>query len=482
MMKKTINIILTVCLLVLLSTMNASAQFNISAEFRPRMEYRDGYTKLRDSSQTPYFDILGRNRLIFDYKNEQFMAKFSLQQAYVFGENNYSSDTITRNTINIYEGWFKYSFTKGIAIKLGRMELIYDDARLLGNSNWGPKGATHDAALLQWEAAKESYRGDFGFAINNAAPATSFLASYPLKNYKYMGYLYEQKKFLKDNLIFSVLAILDVFQKPNSTSKTQSTRYDTLYVTNTNHDTIGTTIVPTVTTSSIVNSYPTQLYGRFTFGGTAGYTLGKLKVFAAGYYQSGHLSDGRKISAGFYGGYVSYNVVKPLTLLVGYERLSGNNYSDTTGLKTKSTSFSTLYSTTHGFYGYMDMFATQVTSGNSAGLSDLYARATLLLSGKTSLEATYRMFGLTHGYLPSTIKKTGDLPYANVEKNLGSEVDMMVIYKPYPNFEVNAAYCFFLPTTTMERFNGLNKGTSKWAQYAYVMLTYKPNFFNSDKH
>ena len=473
-----------ICLSVLMTIFaaGASAQFNISAEFRPRFEYRDGYTRLRDSSQIPYFDILGRNRLIFDYKNEQFMAKFSIQHAYIYGENNYSSDTITRNTINIYEGWFKYNFTKWIGIKIGRMELIYDDSRLLGNSNWGPRGASHDAALVQWEVVKEGYRGDIGFAINNTAPPGAFLASYPLRNYKYMGYLYEQKKFLKDKLTFSVLALLDVFQKGNTTSKTKTTRYDTLYVTNINHDTIGTTVVPTTTSTSVTTSYPEQLYGRFTFGGTAGYSSGKWKFFAAAYYQAGHFSDGRKINAGFFGGYASCKVLKPITLLVGYERLSGNDYSDTTGLKTTSTSFSVLYPTSHGFYGYMDMFSQQTVSGNSAGLTDLYGRATIVLGGKTSVEATYRMFGLARGYLPATVKKPGDLPYVEVGRNLGSEVDLMVIYKPVPNFEVNAAYCFFLPTPAMERLNGLNEGTSKWAQYAYVMLTYKPVFFNSEKH
>ncbi|MEI7895434.1 MAG: hypothetical protein WCJ26_00255 [bacterium] len=480
-MKNIKKLVLAGCLLAMF-TVNAVAQFNISAEFRPRIEYRDGYSKLRDSSQTPYFDILGRNRLIFDYKNEQFQAKFSIQHAYVYGENNYSSDTITRNTINIYEGWFKYNFTKGIAFKIGRMELIYDDARLFGNSNWGPKGATHDVALLQWESAGESYRGDFGFAINNTSPATAFLSSYPLKNYKYMGYLYEQKKFLKDNLVFSVLAILDVFQKPNSTVKNSSTSYQIFYVINSNHDTIGTTSIPTTTVSTATTSYPTQLYGRFTFGGTASYTYKNLKLFGAGYYQAGHFSDGKTISAGFAGGYASYKVVKPLTILAGYEYMSGNNYSDTEGLKTRSASFSTLYGTNHGFYGYMDMFSTQVTSGNSAGLTDLYAKATLALTGKASVEATWRMFGLAQGYLPVTIKKPGDTPYVEVNRNLGSEVDLMVLYKPFNNFEVNAAYCFFLPTTTMERLNGLNPGTGKWAQYAYVMLTYKPTFFNSDKH
>ena len=481
-MKKTAKFSFLIAWLLTFLSVNVVAQFNISGEFRPRLEYRDGYLKLRDSSQTPYFDILGRSRLIFDYKADRFVARFSFQHAYTFGENNYGSDTITRNTINIYEGWFRYEFTRGFTTKIGRMELIYDDARLLGNSNWSQRGTSHDVALIQWEAAKAGYRGDFGFAINNTAPATAYLTSYLLKNYKYLAYLYEQKKFFKDNLTVSAIAILDVFQKPSTSTKTTTTQFTTLYVTNSNHDTIGTTVLPISTTTTGSISYPTQLYGRFTFGGTAGYTVGNLKLFVAGYYQTGHFNDGRTISAGLFGGYGSYKVVKPLTLLAGYEWLSGNDYSDVNGLKTKSTAFSVLYATAHSFYGYMDLFTAQVMSGSGAGLTDLYGRATLAVSGKTSMEATWRMFGLAKGYLPATVKKAGDLTYAQVDKNLGSEVDLMVTYKPISNFEINGAYCFFLPTSTMERLNGLNKGTSKWAQFGYIMLTYKPNFFNSDKH
>ena len=457
------------------------AQFTISGEFRPRLEYRDGYSRLRDSSQTPYADILGRNRLIFDYRNDRFQAKFSLQHAYVYGENNYSSDTVTRNTVNIYEAWFRYGFTKNFALKMGRMELIYDDGRLFGNSNWSPKAASHDAGIFQWECPASGYRGDLGFAINNTAPAGAYLSSYPLKNYKYLGYLYEQKKFFKDQLTVSVMAVVDVFQKPGKSTSKKTITHDTLYVTNAGHDTIGTTILSDTTVTSVTTSYPTQLYGRFTVGGTALYAWKNLKVFGAGYYQTGHFSDGRKISAYFFGGYASYKIIKPLTLLIAYEKLSGNDYSKTGDLKSKTTAFSTLYPTSHGFYGYMDMFSSQVTGGNFAGLTDLYARATCNFTEKASLEATWRMFGLDHGYLAVADKKTGK-PYTGVSKNLGSEVDLMFAYKLTGNFEASAAYCFFMPTSAMEQMNGLKSGTSKWAQYAYIMLTYKPNFFNSDKH
>jgi hypothetical protein len=454
------------------------SQFTISGEFRPRAEYRDGYIKLRDSSKTPYLDILGRNRLIFEYDNEKFSAKFSFQQAYVFGENNYASDTITRNTINIYEGWFRYKFAKSFAIKIGRTELIYDDGRLFGNSNWSTRGTSHDVGIIEWQDKARNYRGDFGFAINNAAPASIFLASYPVKSYKYMAYVYEQRKMFKDQLTISMLAILDVFQKPNTTT-TQT--IDTLYIINGSNDTIGTTVLPQPITITDTKTYPTQLYGRFTIGGTAGFTKNKFKIFASGYYQTGRFNDGRKISAGMYSIFASYQVFKPLNLLIGHEILSGNDYSDTEGLKTKSTSFSTLYSSSHGFYGYMDLFTATTALGNGAGLTDLYLRANLKFSEKISLEGTFRYFGLQKGYLYAK-GKNGTASYIAVDKHLGSEVDLMFVYKPVKNFEINTAYCFFLPTSTMEQFSGLKAGTSEWAQYAYIMLTYKPTFFNSEKN
>ncbi|HNY01578.1 MAG TPA: hypothetical protein PKG48_03270, partial [Bacteroidales bacterium] len=112
----------------------------------------------------------------------------------------------------------------------------------------------------------------------------------------------------------------------------------------------------------------------------------------------------------------------------------------------------------------------------------IYGKLTYSFTEKASVEATYRMFGLAKGYLPVTTTKPTDLPYVSVSKNLGSEVDLMVLYKPVPSLELNAAYCFFLPTSTMERLNDLKTGTAEWAQYAYIQLTFRPTFFNSDKH
>jgi hypothetical protein len=475
-MKQIFQKLLCFFILSALFTGNAFAQFTISGEFRPRAEYRNGYGKLGDSTMTGYGTLLGRSRIMFDYNSDKVQTRFTLQHAFTFGENNYGSDTITKNTVNIYEGWLRYNFTKNFAVRIGRMGLSYDDMRIFGLSNWSQYGATHDIVNLEWKAPAAKYAGDFGFAINNAGPATTpYLGDYTLKNYKYMSYLYNQMKFCKEKLVVSLLGVVDAYQMVN-TSTTIPGKSITTWVTN-GTDTVGSFITKTPATTSI-QTHNLTIYARGTIGGTAAFNWKNLALFGNGFYQTGKYKDGRNVSAYFFGGWVSYRVVKPLTLLVGYEQLSGNNASDTTDLKTNVHGFATPFSTKHQFYGYMDIYTTYL--GQDAlnnGLNDLYGRATLKFSDKTSLEATYRWFSLPYGYLPAK----GKTPYQKVSTDLGSEIDLMFLYKPIPNLELNAAYCVYLKSGSKEIMDGLKAGTGRTGQFAYVMLTYKPNFFSSEK-
>ncbi|MDP1623956.1 MAG: alginate export family protein [Bacteroidales bacterium] len=474
------KLLITLCLLICFS-INLKAQFNISGEFKTRGEYRGGYISLLDSSKTPYADLLGRARLLFDYKNEKITTRFSVHNAWVFGQNHYSSDTITKNTVNIYEAWFKYNFNPSFAFKVGRMEVSYDDERLFGASNWNMWGATHDIVILQYEMPRKTFRGDAGFAINNIAPVSYSMNSYNMgKNYKYMGYLYLNKKILDNKISLSLLGVVDAFQKNNINTTKSFTKTDTLIIRNEFDSIIGTTIIKTPVTTSSTEEFIHTLYARATIGAGLLFDHKKLSFFVNGYYQAGHHRDGRELSSNFYAAWISYKVIKPLKIQLGYEHLSGNDFSDTATFKTRVTGFSGLYGTAHRHYGYMDMFSSLVRDNLSPGLNYLYAKGTLSLNDKMSVEASYRWYSLPHGYL---LKPTKSKPFAYLEvsKTLGSEIDLMYIYKPVPNLELNAAYCFFLPTATMEAYNGLKTGTARFAQFVYVMITYKPNFFNTDK-
>ncbi|MCX6252745.1 MAG: alginate export family protein [Bacteroidetes bacterium] len=480
-MKKIYTRLMFLLTFLAIQTGTLYAQFSISGEFKLRPEYRDGYSALRDSSKTPYLAIPGRARLLFDYTSDKISTRFSFYDAWVFGQNNYSSDTISKNTVNVYEAWFKYNFTKGFGLKIGRIELTYDDYRFFGPSNWSMWGATHDVLIAQWESAKCNYKGDLGIGINNTAPASAYLSSYPLKNYKYLGYLWEQKKFFKEKLTLSWMLIMDAYQKASTVSSAKVTTIDTLLIRDANDSVIGNTIIRNSTTTSKTTEYPNMIFAKFTGGADAWLKLGKLNIFLSGYYQCGHYKDGRKIGAGFYAGTISYQIVKPLKLLVGYDHLDGNNFSDTTGQKTKLTGFNTLYGTAHGLYGYMDLWSAYVRDNINAGFNDLFGRATVSLNDKMSIEATYRWFSLPHGFLKVNNPAKGKLPYQSVNTSLGSEIDLMYSFKPMTNLEFSTAYCIMLPSATMETLQGIKAGSSMYAQYAYIMVTYKPNFFSSEK-
>ncbi len=385
---------------LLLCSNTLLAQFTIFGEFKMRGEYRDGYASLRDSSKIPYADILGRARLGFDYNNEKIATRFSVQDAWVFGQNYYSSDTITKNTINIFEAWFRYNFTKTLSLKIGRTEVIYDDERLFGLSNWSMWGATHDIMILHFRNQNIPLWSDLGFAVNNIAPVSGYMNSYDMRNnYKYIGFLYATLTLFDKKLDLSFLNILDAFQKCSSSTTSSKTSYDTLYIRNEFDSIIGTTILPSTVKTTTTEEFPNTLYARNTIGGTATLNLSKWTFFFNGFYQFGKFRDGRTLNSWFYGLWCSYQPIKQLKIMAGWEQLSGNNFFNTTSMKTKVTGFSTLYGTSHAPYGYMDMFNTIVKNNLSPGLNDLYARATVCFSDKMNLEATYRWFSLPYAYL-----------------------------------------------------------------------------------
>ncbi|MCX6286882.1 MAG: alginate export family protein [Bacteroidetes bacterium] len=468
---KNLSKLVFLAVIMLLPGTSSMAQFTVSGEFRPRAEYRDGYTKLRDSTQTAYGDILGRARIIFDYKNEKFTTRFSLQHAFVFGENNcFNSDTIRNNTVNIFEAWFKYNFLANFSVRVGRIAISYDDQRLIGYNNWRPQGSAHDMVGFQWGAEKAAYQGDFGFAINNTSPAGAFISNYNMKNYKYMSYLWNQKSFFRNMLKISVMGLIDAYQLPTQYQKVTSTQI--LWVIN-GQDTIGHTTL--TTTSQVPITNPNQVYARFTLGGNVWFNWKNLSIWAGGYFQGGNIQDGREVVANMYGVNAAYQIVKPFRLMAGYEHLSGtdNNPANKAEVAKKVNSFNVLYGTNHQLYGYMDLFNSMLTtSPNYPGLNQIYARGTVNFSKVTSLEATWRYFSFGKEYLTDGTK---------VSRNLGSELDLMFLYKPLPNVELNAAYCYFFPTSAMELYNGL-KSSVKGSQYVYLMITYKPKFFSTEKN
>ncbi|MDV7396925.1 hypothetical protein RZS08_36340, partial [Arthrospira platensis SPKY1] len=88
-------------------------------------------------------------------------------------------------------------FATNWSVKLGRQELVYDDARIFGNVDWAQQARTHDVALFRYEG---SFKLHAGFAYNQQNDLL-FTTNYDLAgNYKSMQFLWFNKKWNQLNV------------------------------------------------------------------------------------------------------------------------------------------------------------------------------------------------------------------------------------------------------------------------------------------
>ncbi|MFZ4398444.1 MAG: alginate export family protein [Bacteroidales bacterium] len=410
-----------------------SAQFTVNGEFRTKGMFLDGYKQLLNSSQKASGIVVQRSRLLFDYKKDNLSFGFSIQDIRNWGQDAYAANNAN---VGIFEAWAKFNFNEKLSIKLGRQQLKYDDERLLTNSNWTDHGIVHDIAVFQYDNKVKSLKADLGIAMNNNTTFSNYSVEYTVKNYKYLSFLWLNKAFIDNKLDVSLMSIIDVNQKPLEVNK---------------------------------------LYSRFTIGPNIIFKSGKFKLGGIFYYQGGKLADGKTVNANFYSAKIGYKITKAIELTAAYDHYSGTDFSDTLSAKTKSTTFDKLYGTGHTFLGYMDFF-----TGNSsdftkaAGINDFYFRVNYDFKERHSIEATYHLYNLDKAYF--LYPKKASIQY---DKNLGSEIDLVYTFKYNKIVNLSLGYCTMLPGETMKTLQSITKDNSRFTQFAYLMLSFKPNFFTS---
>src|SRR3989338_10223948 len=133
------------------------AQFTLDGEVRLRFEYRHGYKAVADSAQDGAASIEQRTRLNFGYKTEGYNFKVTLQDVRVWGSQPQLVQTAAQQNnkgayLSLHEAWGEALMSSKWALKLGRQEIDYDDARIMGNVAWAQQARSHDAALLKFKA------------------------------------------------------------------------------------------------------------------------------------------------------------------------------------------------------------------------------------------------------------------------------------------------------------------------------------------
>ena len=505
MMTRTIKNLLLI--LMPLISLTAQAQLTLTGQVRTRTEYRDGAGTLLLKTNSPALFTSQRSRLAFNYKINHIIFQTSLQDVRVWGQDASTLSNADGNKLSLHEAWaeialankkdtsFKHSAVDYFAVKIGRQELLYDDSRLIGNTDWVQQARRHDAVVFK--LLNKGWQVDAGFAFNQNTDAFNYNGTYytpanvmpyvkdskgnltatpasfiPLsnaaglssktglpalqsmpgtnglnQNYKALQYLYAAKTFNKTKI--TGLLVVDHFGKYINDSVKNIAGTDTGYVYGRRFNQKG------------VNS-------RFTTGVFLSSFLDNKKAVvltAAFYYQSGKDRDAQILSA--YTSTVSLAFTKKkFTYTAGWDYLSGN---DAFSASTTNNRFDPLYGTPHKFRGMMDYFYVG-TGSPTGGLSNPFAKIKYASAGKRFTAALdYHYFALAQNQ-----KNTSGVA---INKYLGSEFDFVTNYALNKITTLEYGFSVMAATRSMEYAKNMTPNTSNLnGLWSYLMISIKPEF------
>ncbi len=419
----------TITLIALISVPEiTSAQFVISGELRPRAEYRHGFKSPATEKMDAAMFVSQRARLNMNFTNEKMKFGISLQDVRVWGD--VPQLNATDNSFSVHEVWGEYLFCPSLSVKVGRMELVYDDSRILGNVDWAQQGRSHDVGLLKFE--KSGWKAQAGLAYNQDKEQLSGRVYTVSGNYKALQFFWLNRKF--DKLDVSLLFLNNGMQ---FIEEAEVTTYDTKY--------------------------------SQTIGGNLVYKTKPVTFSANAYKQGGKSQSGDNIDAFMFGANANISLTKNFSVIPGIEYLSGTNQQDVSPAETKS--FNPLYATGHKFNGHMDYFFVG-NHLNSVGLQDIFLKA-LYKKDNFSAGADIHLFSAAADMVDP------DDPANLPDKNLGQELDIYLGYKLTPEVSLNMGYSqFFTTESTILLKGGSNDETSNWA---WVSISFKPEFLRIGK-
>lgn len=404
------------------------AQFSLSGEFRPRTEYRHGFKNLVPEDAKAAFQISQRTRINAAYTFQNMKFGISVQDVRLWGET--PQLTATSNRLMLHQAWVEIGLSKNLGLKLGRQELVYDDARMLGNVDWAQQGRSHDLALLKYES---KFKLHVGIAFNQQFDQL-LTTKYDLAaNYKSMQFLWFNKQIKK--LSISVLALNNGMEYKYMKDSVDA--FKTVF-----SQTLGTHL-----------NYKTE----------------KIAIYGNVYYSLGKDATDRDLKAYnlMVGG--DYQFSKNWGIGLGAETLSGTSQKEKKENQNYTNkSFNPFYGTNHKFNGFMDYFYVS-NHLNSVGLNDLFLSANYK-QNKTSVSLTAHLFSTA-----ADVLKPNQTETVLLGKNLGTELDLVYSYKINEIANVSVGYSQMFGSETLQVLKGGDhKQTNNWV---WAMVSFRPTFF-----
>jgi len=412
-------------LLIMVSLGINAQEFDANLQIRPRYEFRNGYKAPIPFGETPGQFISERTRLNFNFKQDKFITKLTMQNVRVWGDvqTNAKSDV---NSIQLFEAWVQYNFDASWSTRLGRQVISYDNQRIFGEIDWLQQGQSHDAALVTYKTKKSQL--DMAVAYN-ANGETDIATPYAVANYKAMQYAWYHTEWSKINMSLLFL--------------------------NTGYENKLATPIPTPLPELKVDYM--QTFG--TYMNTKGSKWDANLWF---YGQTGK-SNTYNVSAFDAALNFNYAVTDQLKAGLGYEFLSGKSQASTS---TAIKSFYPLFGTNHGFNGLMDYFYVG-NYKNTVGLQDAF-----LKFGYTTKKWQFNV-------MPHVFNAANTVVDANkneMNNYLGTEVDFTASYAVQKYVAISGGYSQMFGTDTLQRLKGGDVDhTNNWA---WVMVNVNPQIFS----
>ena len=406
-------------------------QFTIDAQLRTRGEYNNGAGYPRYQSELPTTFINERARMSMDYERGMLELKLSAQHTGLWGQDGMNTAN-GRMTMN--EAWAKLMPTKEWFVKIGRQQLVYDDERILGSSDWDVNGNWHDALKVGYEKDNNKLHLFAAVNRNNTNSGNYYHGNMP---YKAMQGAWLHHDFEKESLGVSLLVLNTGYEQG------EPGHGQTKYM-----QTLGTDI---------------------------NYMPGAWHLHGAFYYQTGRSADDLKVSSCMASFKAAYQIDPQWKLSVGMDYLEGESYisgsKDMYGNVTlnkehsdRTRAFNPLYGSHHLFYGLMDYFyANGFVGGIQPGLGDLQAGVDYKASTKTSMMLNYHYFATASDCLD--------------KRGLGHELDLQLTTKLMKDVTLQAGYSFVKGTESMNVVKG---GSHKaWQDWAWISLNITPRLFTT---
>jgi hypothetical protein len=340
------KIILLSTVLIFLSNLACAApQDDLAAALKngtPDVDVITGFEyKHRDDSTSPGQQFSIRTRL--GYRSAEFMHTSAYVQLHnvsnVMEEYRFMHDGKMRGDLDrdiiadpdgsrFQQAYLDFSFIPDTVVRVGRQEIILDDARLIGNIDWRLNGQSFDAASI----------------TNTSIPDLKL----------YAAYVQQVNTILLDDLDLDGMWL---FNAGYSGIKNH-------------HLSVYTYLLDTE--SELDSARDSATYG-FRFSGN----MAPLSYYLDYTYQS-DFADGEDHDADMLNLYLDADLGK-FTLGGGYSYISGQDGTDRP--------FDTLFSTAHKFNGFADQFLGTNGGGLAPGLQDYYLQASTRILGAKLLIA-----------------------------------------------------------------------------------------------